>query len=228
MLTAPLTEKGRTDSIRESLTFLTEHLQDFTPLYTDKAYQKKMREYVAQLRWYLSHGYFKDPEKHLEKPSVAWLYNLFVSHRSVNSLVSLLATPGLTPSTDAKNAADILMLKMSRIGTYTEPEDIPSTFYLPPADPRKTDQEGIPWAKSTSGGAKKWRKALRIRQKELDDLKPEKKKPYMKTPAELKAYLKAKKDRRKYEKDTRADIDKELVRMAKTEQRRQKERGNKT
>ena len=228
MLTAPLTQTGRTDAIRETLTFLTEHMTDFTPLYTDEAYLKRIRKYVAQWRWYLSHGYFKDPEKHLEKPSVAWLYNICVSHRSINSLVSLLATPGLTPSSDAKNGADILMLKMSRITTYTEPKDIPSTFYLPPTDPRKTDQEGVPWAKSKSGAAKKFRKALMIRQKELDSKNPKKKTPYKKTPAELKDYLKAKKDRRKLEKDTRAAIDKELVRMAKTEQRRQKERGNKT
>ena len=228
MLVAPTTEEGMKESIRTTLTFLTEHMKDFTPMYTDAAYLKRIREYVAKWRWYLSHGYFKEPDNHLVKPPISWLYNLLVSHRSVNSLVSLLATPGLTPSTDAKNAADILMLKMNRITTYVEPLDIPSTFYLPPSDPKKTDQEGVPWAKSKSDAAKNFRKAHRTRQKELDSLKPEKKKPYEKTKEELKEYRKAKKDRRKHEKDTRAAIDKELVRMAKTEKRRQKEHGNKT
>ena len=227
MLVAPQTEKGMKDEIRTILSFAADNLKAFTPLYTDTKYKRLITGYIATWRWYLSHGYWKEEEhRDRQKPPINWLYTLLTSHRSAASMVSLLATPGLTPSTDAKNAADILKLKLSRIETYVEPVEIPETFYLPPSDPKKTDQEGIPWAKSKSGAAKKYRKTLKIRADELKTLEP--KPRYEKTPAELKAYRKAKNDRREYERKTRADIDKELIRRTKSEQRRQKEHGNKT
>ena len=227
MLVAPITEESMKDNIRTILTFVSDNLKAFTPLYTDAAYKKKIRDHIATWRWYLSHGYWKDEEdRDRQKPPITWLYNLLIQHRSANSMVSLLATPGLTHNTDAKNAADLLMLKISRIDTYVEPVAIPPTFYLPPGDPKKTDQYGVPWAKSKSGAARKYRKTLKIRADEVKSLEPKPK--YTRTQQEIKDYLKAKNGRREYERKTRAANDKELVRRTKSEQRRQKEHGNKT
>lgn len=204
------------EEVREILIFVTDHIEDLTPLHFDDKRKAQLTEYVSLWRWLISHGYYEKPNEHLnkDKPPIGWLHNLLVSHRSVTDLITLLAAPRVKQSADLKNGSDILMLKMSRILSYSTPQEIPETFYLPPSDPKKTDQEGIPWKKSKSKAAKKWWLRIRQEEKAREALRP-KPKPVMteKEAAEkTKTYLKHKNEQRAVEAKKRQDASDEADR----------------
>ena len=204
-------------------------------LLKDKKSKKTLRDLVSVWRWYLSHGHFVAPDEHLnqDKPPIGWLHNLLVSHRSVASLITLLAAPGITGSHDLTNNAGVLMYKLGRILTYTTVPEIPETFYLPPSDPKKTDQDGVPWKQSTTGAAKKWRYRLKKEREDreslLDKPKPEmsedervrKTKEYLRKKDKRRALVKKQRQDAVDDADRRYEIDK-----AAEAKRRKKRLGN--
>ena len=229
-------EQQKTE-IREILAFVKDNIRNLTPLHFDAKRKKVLREHVSVWRWYVSHGYFeeKDDPLNRDKPPISWLHNLLVSHRAVRYLITLLAAPGVTESFDLKNGADILMLKMSRILTYSTPQEIPSTFYLPPSDPKKTDQYGVPWAKSDSKAAKKWRIRLKSDAKARKSLQPKPKPVLSEQEARERAeeYLAVKNAQRKVERDRRDAAKEDADRRYEAEKREEEKRrleklGNKT
>ena len=206
-------EELQKEECREILTFLKDNIKNLTPLHFDTKRKEQLIEYVSIWRFLISHSYFEAPYEHLnkDKPPIGWLHNLLISHRDVPGLITLLAAPGVRQSMDLKNGADILMLKLSRITSYVTPPVIPKTFYLPPDDPKKTDQDGIPWKQSPSDAAKNWRFWKTKAKKEKESLLP-KPKPVVteeETEAKRKAHLKAKNKQRKAFKKDRDDAKKD-------------------
>ena len=204
-------EELQKEECREILTFLKDNIKNLTPLHFDTKRKEQLIEYVSIWRFLISHSYFEAPYEHLnkDKPPIGWLHNLLVSHRDVPGLITLLAAPGVRQSMDLKNGADILMLKLSRITSYVTPPVIPKTFYLPPGDPKKTDQEGISWKKSPSDAAKNYRARLRSEAKAKESLLP-KPKPVMtekEAEAKRKAHLKKKNEKRAWERKKRQDAE---------------------
>ena len=223
-------EQQKTE-MREILAFVTDNIKNLTPLHFDKERKKELRKHVKIWRFYISHSYFEPPNEHLneDKPPFSWLHNLLVSHRAVNGLITLLAAPGVTESMDLKNGADILMLKMSRITSYVTAKEIPRTFYLPPGDPKKTDQYGVSWKTSKSSAAKKWRKRLSDEAAERESLRPELK-PVLsekETQERGERYLKVKNAQRKAEREKRQLAKEDADRRYEDEKRRLKKNGNK-
>ena len=202
-------EEVQIEEMRTILVFLTDNIKNLTPLHFDNKKKKTLRGLVSLWRWYISHGYFEEPNEHIneDKPPIGWLHNLLVSHRSVSSLITLLAAPGITGGSDVTNGSGILMYKLGRILTYTTVPEIPATFYLPPSDPKKTDQDGVPWKQSKTGAAKKWRYRLKKEREDRESLLP-KPKPEMSEEERVrktKEHLKKKNERRKAERKHRQD-----------------------
>ena len=202
-------EEQQIEEMRTILTFLADNIKNLTPLHFDNKSKKTLRDLVSLWRWHMSHGYFEAPNEHLnaDKPPIGWLHQLLVSYRSVSSLITLLAAPGITNSHDLTNNAGVLMYKLGRILTYTTVPEIPATFYLPPSDPKKTDQDGVPWKQSKSGAAKKWRYRLK-KDREAKESLLDKPKPEMseeEAERKRKDFLKRKNERRKEERERRQE-----------------------
>ena len=228
-----LAEQHKTE-IREILSFVVDNIKALTPLHFDKEKRKTLRDDVKVWRFFLSHTFFDEPFEHLnkDKPPLSWLHNLLISHRSVKDLITLLAAPGVRESMDLKNGADILMLKMSRITSYTAPLHIPNTFYLPLGDPDKTDQYGVPFKDSLSRAAVKWRRRLSDEAAAKESLEPEEK-PVMSEEEKkerTKAYLENKNAQREAERDRRQaasdDADRRYEQEKREEEKRRKKLGN--
>lgn len=222
-------EQQKTE-MREILEFITDNIKNLTPLHFNKEQKKKLRKDVKIWRFYISHSYFESPNEHLneDKPPFSWLHNLLISHRSVTGLITLLAAPGVKESMDLKNGADILMLKMSRILSYVTAKDIPRTWYLPPGDPKKTDQYGVPWKQSKSKAAKKWRKRLSDEAAERESLRPEPKPVLSEREARERGerHLKEKNAQRKAERERRQSAREDADRRYEDERRRLKKNGS--
>ena len=208
--------------IRQTLAFVTDNINNLTPLHFNAAKRKRIKEHITIWRWYLSHGYFEPPNEALnaDKPPISWLYSLLVEPRAVKYLITLLAAPGVTDSSDLRNGADILMLKLSRIASYASQQPIPATFYLPDGDPKKTDQYGVLWGKSKAKAAVKYRKRLRQEKRDKESILP-KPKPIMsekERKAKTKAYLQHKNAQRKAEREKREALKSESLEKYRLEQ----------
>jgi hypothetical protein len=224
-------EQHKTE-IRDILSFVVDNIKALTPLHFNKEKKTLLRDQVKIWRFFLSHTFFDEPFEDLnaDKPPLSWLHNLLISHRSVKDLITLLAAPGVRESMDLKNGADILMLKLSRITSYTAPLSIPNTFYLPLGDPKKTDQYGIPFKDSLSRAAEKWRRRLSDEAAAKESLEPEEK-PEL-TEAEkkkrTKAYLKIKNAQRAAERERRKlasdDADRRYEQEKREDEKRRKEK----
>lgn len=226
-----LAEQHKTE-IREILAFVVDNIKDLTPLHFDNERKKTLRDHTKIWRFFISHTFFDEPHAHLnkDKPPLSWLHNLLISHRSVKNLITLLAAPGVTESMDLKNGADILMLKMSRILSYTAPLHIPNTFYLPLGDPDKTDQYGVPFKDSLSRAAVKWRRRLSDEAAAKESLEPEEKPELTEAEkkAKTKAYLKTKNAQRAAERKRRKlasdDADRRYEEERRVEEKRRREK----
>lgn len=224
-------EDTQIEEMRTILGFLADNIKNLTSLHFDKKNKKTLRDLVSVWRWYLSHGHFVAPNEDLnqDKPPIGWLHNLLVSHRSVSSLITLLAAPGITGSHDLTNNAGVLMYKLGRVLTYTTVTDIPKTFYLPPSDPKKTDQDGVPWKQSKTGAAKKWRYRLKKEREDRESLL-DKPKPEMSEEERVrktKEYLRKKDERRAKVKKDRQDAEDDADRRHKLDQAEEKKRRKK-
>ena len=221
-----LAEQHKTE-IREILSFVVDNIKALTPLHFDKEKRKTLRDDVKVWRFFLSHTFFDEPHEHLnkDKPPLSWLH-----HRSVKDLITLLAAPGVRESMDLKNGADILMLKLSRILSYTAPLSIPNTFYLPLGDPDKTDQYGIPFKDSLSRAAEKWRRRLSDEAAAKESLEPEEKPELTEKEkkAKTKAYLKNKNAQRAAERERRKlasdDADRRYEEEKRVDEKRRREK----
>jgi hypothetical protein len=224
-------EQHKTE-IREILAFVVDNIKDLTPLHFNKEKRKILRDHVKIWRFFISHTFFDEANADLnaDKPPLSWLHNLLISHRSLNNLITLLAAPGVTESMDLKNGADILMLKMSRILSYSAPLSIPNTFYLPLGDPDKTDQYGVPFKDSLSRAAVKWRRRLSDEAAARESLEPEEKVVMSEKEKreKSKADLKAKNAQRKAERDRRQaatdDADRRYEQEKREDEKRRKEK----
>lgn len=231
-----LAEQHKTE-IREILSFVVDNIKDLTPLHFNKEKKKTLRDHVKVWRFFLSHTFFDEPFEDLnkDKPPLSWLHNLLISHRSVRDLITLLAAPGVRESMDLKNGADILMLKLRRITSYTAPLSIPNTFYLPLGDPKKTDQYGVPFKDSLSRAAVKWRRRLSDEAAARESLEPEEKVVMSEKERreKSKADLKAKNAQRAAERERRKlatdDADRRYEQEKREDEKRRKEKyGNQT
>lgn len=225
-------EEVQIEEMRTILGFLADNIKNLTPLHFDNKKKKALRDLVSVWRWYISHGYFEEPNEHIneDKPPIGWLHNILMSYRSVSSLITLLAAPGIPGGSDVTNGAGVLMFKLGRILTYTTVPEIPKTFYLPPSDPKKTDQDGVPWKQSKTGAAKKWRYRLKKERSDRESLLP-KPKPEMSEEERVrktKEYL-TKKDKRraevkKHRKEAEEDADRRYEIDKAAEMKRRKKR----
>ena len=224
-------EESQIEEMRTILAFLADNIKNLTPLHFDKKDKKALRGLVSIWRWYISHGYFEEPNESLnaDKPPIGWLHNLLVSHRSMSMLVTLLAAPGVTGGSDVTNGAGILGYKIGRILTYTTVPEIPATFYLPPSDPKKTDQDGTPWKQSKTGAARKWRWRLKKEREDKESLL-DKPKPAMSEEERVrktKEHLKKKNKRRAEVKKHRQEAEDDADRRHKIAQDEEKKRRQK-
>lgn len=224
-------EDTQIEEMRTILGFLADNIKNLTPLHFDKKSKKTLRDLVSIWRWYLSHGHFVAPNEHLnaDKPPIGWLHNMLVSHRSVSSLITLLAAPGITGSHDLTNNAGVLMYKLGRVLTYTTVTDIPKTFYLSPSDPKKTDQDGVPWKHSKTGAAKKWRYRLKKEREDRESLldKPKPEMSEEERARKTRQYLRKKDKRRAEVKKHRQDAEDDADRRHKLDQAEEKKRRKK-
>jgi len=173
MIQQPKTEDTMRDEMRLLLKTLDENLNNLTDRYFSDEDRETLKEQIGVWRWYLSHGYFPKGYEHLNtpesKPSFQYLYNLMTTGRAMRDLIALCAAPLAKDSLDLRYGSDYLKMVISRILVYQEPIPIPKSFYLPLEHPNKTDQEGIPWAKSTCDAAKKWRKQKEAERKAREE-----------------------------------------------------------
>ncbi len=224
-------EETQIEEMRTILAFLADNIKNLTSLHFDKKIKTTLRGLVTIWRWYVSHGYFKPPHESLnaDKPPIGWLHNLLVSHRSVSQLITLLAAPGVSGGSDVTNGSGVLRYKLGRILTYTTVPEIPKTFYLPPSDPKKTDQDGTPWKQSKSGAARKWRWRLKKEREDRESLL-DKPKPEMSEEEKQRkrdAYLKKKNARRKADRKHRQDASDDADRRYKIDQAEEAKRRKK-
>ena len=189
------------DTIKEELRKQLQHIEDclpaFTSLYFTVEEKALITEQLSTWRWYISHGWFPKPFQECKKPPLSWLLQELLAFPRVWDSACLLAAPGLPNSLNLEQAAETLKHQMRRITAYPgEIPPIPSTFNLPKSDPRKTDQYGVPWAKSECEAARNWRKSQAKTSRELEARTRPAKTVIVRSAEEIEADLKLKNQQR--------------------------------
>ena len=215
MTEEPVTETPIEKSQKEELRQILEHIDNCIPALTSLHFTDEEKEMLKQQislwRWYISHGWFPKPFQEKNKPPLSWLLQQLKAFPNIWICVSKLAAPDMPDSLDLEQSAAVLKHQLRRITEYPgDPVPIPTTFFLPFSDPKKTDQSGIPWAKSECAAAKKWRKAQakKAREFEKSHALP---RVFHHTPEEVESYLKLQKEQRIAELKKRADAETKAI-----------------